>query len=277
MRCHWNRATVWPGLDRLDEGLRETPATSLQQVLQGRVAGVQVVQNAGNPGNAISVRVRGSSSISGGNDPLYVIDGVPATQGNHQALNIGFGGQVIDALADLSPSEIDRIEVLKDASAASIYGSRASNGVVLITTKRGTAGRPEINFGSYYGVQRDGKRLDLLNAEEYMLIYNEGSTARFGPASDDGLDEWYCYEEAGKVCAVTVKPGTDVDWLDEVLQAAPMSSVEGSVRGGSERARYYVSGNSVTQDGIIQAMGYRLWYLLPHAQPGAQPSRSRQP
>ncbi|MEX2154396.1 MAG: carboxypeptidase-like regulatory domain-containing protein, partial [Gemmatimonadaceae bacterium] len=88
---------------RLDEGLRETPVTSLQQVLQGRVAGVQVVQNAGNPGNAISVRVRGSSSISGGNDPLYVIDGVPVTQGNQQALGIGFGGQSIDAMSDLSP------------------------------------------------------------------------------------------------------------------------------------------------------------------------------
>ncbi|MEX2152534.1 MAG: SusC/RagA family TonB-linked outer membrane protein, partial [Gemmatimonadaceae bacterium] len=185
----------------------------------------------------------------------------PAESGNgakslSSDIGIGFGGQSIDAMSDLSPSEIERIEVLKDASAASIYGSRASNGVVLITTKRGTAARPEITFGSYYGTQKDYKRLDMLNAEQYMLIYNEGSTARFGPASAAGLDEWYCYEDPAKTCDVTVKPGTDVNWLNEVLRVAPMASVEGSVRGGTERARYYVSGSSLSQEGIIQAMGY---------------------
>lgn len=241
---------------RLDETVKDVPLTSVQQALQGRVAGVMVVQNAGNPGNGITVRVRGSSSISGGNDPLYVIDGVPMTQGDQSALNIGFGGQDVDAVADLNPSEIERIEVLKDASAAAIYGSRASNGVVLITTKRGQAARPEITFGTYYGSQKDWKRLDMLNAQQYMEIYNEGVTNRFGPASGDGYDAWYCYDNTGQVCETMVPAGTDTDWLGLVMEAAPMSNIEGSVRGGTERVRYYVSGSQLTQEGIIRSMGY---------------------
>ena len=244
------------GSMRLEETVKDVPLTSVQQAFQGRLAGVQVVQNAGNPGNAITVRVRGSSSISGGNDPLYVVDGVPMTQGNQAALNIGFGGQGIDAVADLNPTEIERIEVLKDASAAAIYGSRASNGVVLITTKRGQAARPEITFGTYYGSQKDWKRLDMLNAAQYMEIYNEGSTNRFGPASASGYDEWYCYDNLGLDCETMVPAGTDTDWLKEVMQAAPIGSIEGAVRGGTDRVRYYVAGSSLKQEGIIQAMGY---------------------
>jgi len=238
------------------EVLPDAPVTSLNQGLQGRAPGVYVNQNSGNPGSAMTVRVRGSSSISSGNEPLYVIDGVPMTQGNFSALNIGFGGQGIDAISDLNMSEIESIDILKDASAAAIYGSRASNGVVLITTKRGTAGRPELTFGSYFGTQKDWRRLDMLNAQQYMEIYNEGSTARFGPASDFGLDEWYCYEGTG-VCDVQAVPNTDTDWLAEVMRRAPMKNLEGSIRGGTDRVRYYVSGGSLTQEGIIQAMGYR--------------------
>ena len=241
---------------RLEETVKDVPLTSVQQALQGRVAGVQVVQNAGNPGNAITVRVRGSSSISGGNDPLYVIDGVPMTQGNQGALNIGFGGQGIDAIADLNPSEIERIEVLKDASAAAIYGSRASNGVVLITTKRGQAARPEITFGSYYGSQKDWKRLDMLNAQQYMEIYNEGFTNRWGPASDFGLDQWFCYDDSGLTCETMAPAGSDTDWLGLVMESAPIANLEGAVRGGTERVRYYVAGSHLKQEGIIRAMGY---------------------
>jgi TonB-linked SusC/RagA family outer membrane protein len=242
---------------KMDEVAKDIPVVSLQGAMQGRVAGVMVVQNAGNPGNAMTVRVRGSSSISGGNDPLYVVDGVPMTQGNQQALNIVFGGQGIDAVSDLNSSEIERIEVLKDASAAAIYGSRASNGVVLITTKRGTSTRPEITFGSYYGTQKDWRRLDMLNAQEYMEIYNEGSDARFGPATASGYDQWYCYASSTMSCETEVIPGTDTDWLSLVLQPATIGNVESSVRGGTERVRYYVAGSSLQQEGIIKSMGYR--------------------
>ncbi|CAN5648019.1 TonB-dependent receptor [soil metagenome] len=238
------------------EAIEAVPITSVNAALQGRLAGVQVAQNSGVPGAAISVRVRGSSSISAGNEPLYVIDGVPLNQGDFSAIgNVSFGGQDIDALSDLNPNEIESIEILKDASAAAIYGSRASNGVVLITTKRGIAGRPEINFGGYYGVQRDWRRLDLLNADEYIDTYNEGVTARFGPASADGYDAWYGYAGRGEF-ETEVLPGVNTDWLSEVLRAAPMYNLDASVRGGTERARYYVAGSSITQEGTIRAMGY---------------------
>src|SRR5690606_11285537 len=195
------------------ETVEEIPITSVNQILQGRLAGVQVVQNSGTPGAAMTVRVRGSSSISGGNEPLYVIDGVPMTQGNFSSLNMSFGGQGIDAVSDINPSEIESIEVLKDASAAAIYGSRASNGVVLITTKRGSAMAPQVSFSGYYGQQEDWKRVDFLNTAQYIEIYNEGVTNRFGPASGDGYDAWYGVETDGMDFETTVPQGVDTDWL----------------------------------------------------------------
>ena len=237
------------------ESVREVPVTSVNQVLQGRLPGVQITQNSGVPGSAISVRIRGSSSISGGNEPLYVVDGVALNQGDFSYVGVSSGGQDIDAVNDISPSEIERVEILKDASAAAIYGSRASNGVVLITTKRGLSGRPEITFGAYYGTQELWRGIDLLNAREYMEIYNEGVTNRFGPASADGYDAWYCYEGEGD-CETTVPAGLDTDWVSEVTQTAPMSSMEAAIRGGTDRVRYYVSGSLVNQDGTVAVMGY---------------------
>jgi TonB-dependent starch-binding outer membrane protein SusC len=238
------------------EAAKEIPVTSINQVMQGRMPGVQITQNSGTPGSAISVRVRGSSSISGGNEPLYVIDGVPVTQGDYSAITqVSFGGQDVDAVSDLSPNDIETIEVLKDASAAAIYGSRASNGVVLIKTKRGQSDRPEITFNAYYGLQKDWRRLDMLNSQQYIEIYTEGSDARFGTAAANGLDAWYCYEGQGD-CDVTIPTGADTDWLDQVLQEAPMSNMELAIRGGSERVRYYVSGAALDQDGTVKATGY---------------------
>jgi TonB-dependent starch-binding outer membrane protein SusC len=147
--------------------------------------------------------------------------------------------------------------VLKDASAAAIYGSRASNGVVLITTKRGAAMAPQVSFSGYYGQQKDWKRVDFLNTEQYIEIYNEGVTNRYGPASDYGYDEWYGVETPGLAFETTVPQGVDTDWLNEVLRTAPISNLEASVSGGSERVRYFVSGSSLIQDGVIKAMGYQ--------------------
>jgi TonB-dependent starch-binding outer membrane protein SusC len=231
------------------ETVREISATSVNQVLQGRLAGVQINQNSGTPGGATTVRIRGSSSISGGNDPLYVIDGVPLNQGNFSRLGVAFGGQSIDALSDLNANEIESIEILKDASAAAIFGSRASNGVVLITTRRGTSQRPEISFGSYYGTQDLWRKVDLLNADQYFEIYNEGCRARYGITYD-------CVDYTGDSW-IPSAPGADTDWVDEVTKPAPMGSVDASVRGGSERVRYYVAGSSLVQDGVVAAQGYR--------------------
>jgi TonB-dependent starch-binding outer membrane protein SusC len=240
------------------ESVKEIPSTQVTEILRGRTPGVQVTQNSGTPGSAITVRVRGSASIQGGNDPLYVIDGVPLTQGNFSRLG-GFGGQGIDAVGDINPNEIESIEILKDASAAAIYGSRASNGVVLITTKKGLSTRPEITFGGYYGFQKDWRRLDMLNAAQYTEIYNEGCMNRYGAN---------CVTFIGDPAAAAPVPtnvaglmrayrGADTDWINEVLRQAPIGNMEASIRGGNERTRYYVAGSLLDQQGTERDLGYK--------------------
>ena len=133
------------------ETLKDIPLSGIDGLLQGQATGVQVTQNSGTPGGEMSVRIRGVSSIGGSSQPLYVIDGIPVTTGDYA--QIGYEGQGINALTDLSPSDIESISVLKDASAASIYGARASNGVILITTKRGSGAKAVTRFNASDGVQ----------------------------------------------------------------------------------------------------------------------------
>ena len=190
--------------------LKNQPIASVDAALQGKAPGVQVVQNAGNPGNAVSVRVRGSASVSASNDPLYVIDGVPMIAGDISQLDAG--GQGVAAIAGLSLDEVERVDVLKDAAAAAIYGSRGSNGVVMITTKRGTPGRTNVTFNSYVGTQSASRRLELMNSAEYVEFFNES-------ASNDGYGENY-YGELG------VADSVSADWQDAVLRSAPVSNAE---------------------------------------------------
>ena len=239
------------------EATKEVPVAQIQEVLRGRAPGVQVVQNSGTPGSAITVRIRGSSSINGGNDPLYVIDGVPMIQGNFSRLG-GFGGQGIDAVGDLNPNEIESIEILKDASAAAIYGSRASNGVVLVTTKKGRPGRAEITFGGYYGTQKDWRRMGLLNAAEYIEVYNEGCMNRYGANCVTFRDQPVAPAPIPTSVATNMRAyrGADTDWVDQVLREAPIASIEAAVRGGTDRVKYYVSGNLLDQEGTQADLGY---------------------
>ncbi|HEX7052109.1 MAG TPA: TonB-dependent receptor [Longimicrobiales bacterium] len=226
--------------------VEDAPIVSVDNVLQGRVPGVQVTQNSGNPGSAITVRVRGASSISAGNQPLYVIDGVPMTQGNFSMINGAFGGQDIDALADLNPNNIESIEVLKDASAAAIYGSRASNGVVLITTKRGIAAeRPRITVSGYYGVQQAWNKIDMADTDLYIDVYNEAYGVPIFGYSDDGVANDF-----------EIEPGMNTDWLDQVFRPAPIRNFAASIAGGSGPVRYFVAGSSLNQDGIVEGFGY---------------------
>ena len=236
------------------EALEDIQTASVDQALQGRLPGVQVVQNSGDPGSAISVRVRGASSISAGNQPLYVIDGVPVTAdpvdegafSSTTGFNAEFGGQETSPLANLNPNDIASIEVLKDASAAAIYGSRASNGVVLITTKRGIPGETQINFSGYYGVQRAWNTVDYLNTEQYIDLYNESYGDGFIGYTDDGEENYW-----------EVIPGTDTDWVDEVLAPAPVRNFTLSASGGNEQTRYFVSGDVFDQDAIVGGFGYQ--------------------
>ncbi|HEX6911252.1 MAG TPA: SusC/RagA family TonB-linked outer membrane protein, partial [Longimicrobium sp.] len=236
------------------EQTQDLPTPTINEVLQGRVAGVQVQQNSGTPGSAISVRVRGASSIAAGNQPLYVVDGVPLIQGDFSPFDEGFlGGQGIDALADLNPNEIESIEVLKDASAAAIYGSRASNGVVLITTRRGrSTERPEIQFNTWSGTQTAWRVPEFANAQQYLELYNEAwINDGYGVVAPTLFDY---YEQFGYEFDTTGE--TDTDWLDEVIEPAGIYSVFGSIAGGTERARYFVSGSRLVQDGIVKPQGY---------------------
>jgi TonB-dependent starch-binding outer membrane protein SusC len=240
----------------------DLPTPTIEQVLQGRVSGVHVVQNSGNPGAAPSVRIRGTASISAGNQPLYVVDGVPMVQGNLSQIDAQFGGQGIDALSDLNPNDIESIEILKDASAAAIFGSRASNGVVLITTKQGRAGeRPRIEFNSYAGTQEAWRIPGYLNAADYIAIRNEGYFNFIETIYGAGAYEEFFgdtpmmgYEEDDPL--IVHPGGVDTDWLREVLRTAPIHNMYGSVSGGSERVRYFVSGNWFNQDGIVRGFGY---------------------
>src|SRR5688572_10454330 len=223
------------------EEITNVPIASIDGALQGKAAGLQVIQNAGNPGNGMTVRIRGSSSLSAGNQPLYVIDGVPMLRDNYSQLDLG--GQDLSAVSGLSPDEIATIDILKDASAAAIYGSRASNGVVLVTTKRGQAGRSKITFNGYYGSQDLAKKVNMLNSKEYVALFNEA-------AKNDG----YADDELPFVPGVD--DTVDTDWQEEMLQSAPVYNTSVSMSGGSDRTAYFLSGSLFNQKGIVLGSGY---------------------
>jgi len=219
------------------ETLKDIPLSGIDGLLQGQATGVQVTQNSGTPGGEMSVRIRGVSSIGGSSQPLYVIDGIPVTTGDYA--QIGYEGQGINALTDLSPSDIESISVLKDASAASIYGARASNGVILITTKRGSGAKAVTRFNASYGVQETWKRLDMLNAHDWKVYRNDLANA-----------EVFSPEE---IADNTI----DVDWQDVIFRSAPMQEYELSTLGGDEKTTFFISGNFFTQDGIVIGTDYK--------------------
>jgi TonB-linked SusC/RagA family outer membrane protein len=219
--------------------IQQTPIASLEQALQGRAAGVQVTGGSGQPGSTAAVRIRGGNSIAAGNDPLYVIDGVPvasSADGTNTTTLETQGVSGLNPLAALNPADIESIEILKDASATSIYGARASNGVILITTRRGGTGASTTRFGIYVGTQRVRHRLPLLNAQEFAqnanaARLNAGQPALYSPSQ------------------IAALPNTD--WQDAIFRSAPMANYELSFSGGDNDTRYYLSGNLLRQDGVI--------------------------
>ena len=213
---------------------------SVNASLQSSLPGVMVQNNAGTPGSATSVTIRGISSITAGNSPLYIVDGVPAIRGNYSQLD--FSGQTIDAITDLSIYDIESISVLKDAAAGSLYGASSSNGVILINTKKGRSQKNQIQIESYYGMQQASGKLPMLNARQWKTLLNE-------EAIDDGEDPVYSEEdiEANEV---------DTDWLHEVFRVAPTYNIYLSSTGGSEKSGYYLSGNYFNQEGIVIGSNY---------------------
>ncbi len=227
------------------DALRGTVTASVDQALQGRVAGVQVTQNSGQPGGAVSIRIRGTTSLTGSSEPLYVIDGIQL--GGDAGSIVGFdwaggaGGQqgaATNPLAFLNPNDIERIEVLKDASATAIYGARAANGVVIITTKRGKKGQGGISYNGYYGIQEVYKTFDLMNLQQYAA-YNNEVTQEVSTLTPNAN-----FADPSLL-------GEGTDWQAAVYRVAPMQSHTISFTGGNENTQYLLSGGYFEQNGTI--------------------------
>lgn len=208
------------------------PASNVLQALSGRAPGVQVLQNNGAPGGPVSVRIRGTNSIKGGNEPLYVVDGFPVSGTNPTVIN---------------NMDIESIDILKDASATAIYGSRGANGVVLITTKRGKAGRTKVDFETSYTTQSLRKKLELMNAKEYATFYNE-------QAGNDNQQPYFTQDQIDNF-------GEGFDWQNMVFRTAPMLLTSLNVSGGSEKTQFSVSGSVFAQDGIVKGSDYKRYSL----------------
>ncbi|WP_373513857.1 SusC/RagA family TonB-linked outer membrane protein [Persicitalea sp.] len=219
--------------------LENIPLASVDNLLQGRAAGVQVSQSSGQPGGALTVRIRGNTSVQGGNDPLYVVDGILIQSNSVDQLADGGSGS--SPLADINPNDVESIEILKDAAATSIYGARAANGVVLITTKRGKAGAPSIKFSTYMGSQQITRTISQINSDQYREYVreswaNSGRDIRLGDPIA-ALD--------------TVNYNKDFYWQDALFQTAPIKNYELSVSGGQDKINYYLSAGYFSQDGIL--------------------------
>ncbi len=261
----------------------KVPATNVAQALQGRVAGV-TIGNDNSPGGGVMVRIRGFGTIND-NSPLYVIDGVP-TKGNLNTLN---------------PNDIESLQVLKDASAASIYGARAGNGVVIITTKKGKSGKPKLTYDAYYGTQRPGKFPDLLNTQEYAslvwesrrnagnLVNGNPKHAQFGNGATPVIPDYVFPDGAmegdprlakdanGNYANYTTNvDGSDfkktqwlitkankegTNWFDEIFASAPIQNHQIGVSGGNENGRYAMSANYFNQEGIMRYTYYKRYSI----------------
>lgn len=222
--------------------LRSQPVSSPDKLLQGAVPGVQVTQSGGQPGSSVSIRVRGGTSINAGNEPLYVIDGFPVYNSD-ESVDAGIAsGEKINPLSNINPSDIESIEVLKDASATAIYGSRGANGVVLITTRRAKNNQSSVNYDAYYGVQSVIRKLPLLSAEEWGALKNDAR-------ADAGKAPLYNAEQLKAL-------GEGTDWQEEAFRTAPVTNHNLSVSTGSENSRFLISGNYFKQDGVIINTGF---------------------
>lgn len=200
----------------------ERPIIDAAQALQGKAADIQVVQPSGAPGEGMSIRVRGATSVQASNEPLYIVDGMPN-----------------DNISSLSPADIESMQVLKDASSAAIYGARAANGVVLITTKRGKVGNPQVKFSAYVGLSQLGKKIDALNTEEYKdLMKGLKKYSNVAPTIPDSEKRY-------------------VDWTDMFFKTGLNQNYQLSVSNGTDKLRYFVSGGYTNEQGIIEKASFR--------------------
>lgn len=225
------RRDVLGAVSKVDgKELSKIPSASVQQSMQGRIAGVNVTSETGAPGAGISVRVRGTGSISSSNEPLYIVDGIP----------------VEGALNTIAASDIEEISVLKDASSAAIYGSRATNGVVLITTKSGKEGDAKVSYNMQAGIQFHGYLPKMTGTQEYIQLYNEATIA----------DNANSVIQRKLIEGAYLKDFPNVNHLEEIFRVAPIHQHELSVSGGNGKTQYIVSASYFDQEGIIRHSSY---------------------
>ena len=225
------------------EVIAQTPKVNVTEALKGRVPGVDVVTTGYKPGDGTQVRIRGNRSLKAGNDPLYVLDGIPMDGG----------------LNDLTPTDIESVDVLKDASATAIYGSRGANGVILITTKKGNAsGRTRITYDTYVGQQEPLRKIDMLSGPEFVEMRREAkkTVGKYlcpaGVASCDAGDKDMLYPIEYEM----FKAGKWTDWQDVIMQDGAQSSHQLGVQGGNDRTQFAVSGSLFKQDGVIRGQDF---------------------
>jgi len=246
--------------------LENLPVTSFEQALQGKAAGVSISAQNGKLGQGITVRVRGAASVTAGSEPLYIVDGIPITSGDFSGTSAP-----TSALADINTNDIESIEVLKDASASAIYGARASNGVVLITTKQGKVGKSQINFSALGGISTPSNHREFMNAEQYVQIIRRAGE---GAANQDFLNGDYAtladaladYKtivenrltrySAGNTDYQTYKVNTN--WERAGFQDNPITQqYDLNVTGGNEKTKFYIGGQALDQQGIIVGNSYK--------------------
>lgn len=233
--------------------------TSLDQMMQGNLSGVNITNASGMlPGGAVRVSIRGVGSINGSNEPLFVIDGIPVSNSDNSGVNGRFGGSVQNPLSMLNPNDIESIDVLKDAAATAIYGSRATNGVVMVTTKRGKKGqRTTVNLSASYGLQSLPKEIEMADSDLYLTVRNEAVNNYNTQNNLKPGDNLY------KTLEVNPRPGQpDTDWIDLITHdQAAVQNYEVSVSSGSEKTRFYSSLGYFDQEGIILTNRFRRYSL----------------
>jgi TonB-dependent starch-binding outer membrane protein SusC len=226
--------------------IASTVSTTFDQALQGKVAGVTVTQNSGQPGGGVTIQVRGLGSLNAGTDPLYVIDGViipPGQPSSTGGVYMGNAGTDDNPLSTINPNDIASIDVLKDASAIAIYGSQGSNGVVIVTTKRGKKGQPKLTFDTYYGLQQVPKDLSMMNLQQYANFENQKDAITGVTPNADFVNPKYL--------------GTGTDWQNAIFRNAGMVNSNLAVSGGDDRTNYFIGGSFFDQDGTVAGSDFK--------------------
>ncbi len=237
-----------------NKDFKNQPVTNLASSIQGKLSGINVTSPSGTPGAGLLVSIRGAQN------PLYVVDGIPMISESNSSLSTSFNttgeevgqGQNISSISDINPDDIESIEILKDASSAAIYGARASNGVVLVTTKKGKAGKSQIGFNMYSGVQKVAKTIKFLNGKQFVDLINEARSNDLKLYNADpnvfgaGFDATVLTDPLNYAAG-----NTNTVWLDQIFRTAPINNYEINVKGGNDKTRFYMSGGYFDQQGIV--------------------------